>query len=355
MQDVFAVIMAGGSGTRFWPAGRKRVPKQLLAIAPGGTLIQQTLARVPRAIPAERTLIMTNVAHVAAIAEQVDLPRTQIIGEPEGRDTAACIALAAHIVEKRRPGAVMIVMAADHVIRPVEAFHRRLEEAVKAARETSALVTIGLVPTFPSEGFGYIETAETLAPNTVRVAAFREKPDRATAEKFLAAGNYLWNAGIFVWKASSVLAEIARQKPVLAAEVLEIAKTIDTPRFTATLAERYGRLEKISIDFAVLEKAPNRACVRADFEWDDVGSLEALARHNPNDEAGNVKLGDVHLSNAKRCIVDNKTSGLVALLGVEDLIVVRTGDAVLVARRDQAEKVKKLVEEIEKTGRTEVL
>lgn len=355
MQDVFAVIMAGGSGTRFWPLGRKRVPKQLLAIAPGGTLIQQTLARVPAAIPRSQTLIMTNKAHADAIAAQVDLERDRIIGEPEGRDTAPCIALAAHIVEKRRPGAVMIVMAADHVIRPIENFHRCLEQAVHAARETAALVTIGLVPTFPSEGFGYIETAEQTAPNTARVSAFREKPDRATAERFMAAGNYLWNAGIFVWKAKSVLDELERQKPALAAEMKAIAETIDTPRFAETFAARYPKLEKISIDFAVLEHAKNRACVRANFEWDDVGSLEALARHHPLDAAGNVALGDVILSNAKRSIVQNTSPGLVALLGVEDLIVVRTGDAVLVARRDQAEKVKKLVEEIEKSGRTEVL
>lgn len=355
MNDVFAIIMAGGSGTRFWPAGRRRIPKQLLSVTGGKTLIQSTVDRVPSWIPKDRILIVTNTAHTDGVAAQVDIDRSQIIGEPEGRDTAPCVGLAAHIVEKRCPGAVMIVMAADHLIRPPEKFHECLARAAAAAREYSAIVTIGLVPTFPAEGYGYVETGGETAPGILKVGSFKEKPKRETAELFMASGRHFWNAGIFAWKASTVLGELERQRPALASDLEIIARSIDTPQFAATMNEKYGGLEKISIDYAVLEGAPNRLCIPANFEWDDVGSLLALERHNPKDGAGNTILGRVHASSTKRTIVDNRAPGIVATLGVDDLIIVRTADAVLVARRADAEKVKKLVEELERGGNQDVL
>jgi mannose-1-phosphate guanylyltransferase len=355
MRDVFVVVMAGGSGTRFWPAGRRRIPKQLLAVTKDRTLIQATIDRIPAAIPRERVLVVTNVAHAAAIAEQVELPAENIVTEPAGRDTLPCIALAALLITHRDPGGFMIVMAADHVIEPRAELEACLSRALSVSESTDALVTIGVEPTSAATGYGYIQMGEAIGDGAHAVRRFVEKPDRATAQSYVESGDYLWNSGIFVWKAATILREIRDKKPQIAGDVESLRPLIGTPAFAAALGRVYAGLEKISIDKGVVEKAARVAVVRATFRWDDVGSFEALARHNEKDAAGNVARGRAHLFDTRSTIVDNRSDGIVATLGVDDLIIVRTGDAVLVARRDRAEDVKKLVDALAAAGHEDVL
>ncbi|MEZ6195497.1 MAG: sugar phosphate nucleotidyltransferase [Planctomycetota bacterium] len=355
MSETWAVVMAGGSGTRFWPIGRRERPKQLLALRGDETLIQATLARVPERIGPERTLVVTRADQRDALLAQVDLPPENVIGEPEGRDTCACIALAAHVVETRDPGATMIVMAADHVIEPAEAFHAALVRAERAAAAEDALVTFGVRPTAPATGYGYLETGRDLGEGLFEVAAFREKPNLETARRFLADGRHLWNAGIFVWRARVVLDEIARQQPALASALAPLAAAVDGPEFASRLVEVYPSLPKISIDYAVMERAGRVLTVAVDFAWDDIGSLAAIERHNPRDADGNTRRGEVVAIDVSRSIVDNREPGVVALIGVEDLVVIRTKDAVLVAAKDQIERVREVVARLEAEGRDEVL
>lgn len=349
MATPYAVVMAGGSGTRFWPAGRKKTPKQFLSVTPPRTLIQDTIARIPAEIPLSRTLIITNAAHADLAARETGIPPENIIGEPVGKDTAPAIALAATIIEKRAQKSPMIVMAADHVIKPVEAFHNCLRKAIAVATESGCLVTIGVKPTHAATGYGYIELGRDLG-GAFEVSTFKEKPKKVVAEEYVASGRYLWNSGIFAWRSDVILAAIKKHAGDLAARMAPLAPAVDTQGFATSLRYVYGGIDKISIDYAVMEHAPNRVCVPADFSWDDVGSFEALSRHNPIDAAGNVVLGRAKMIDTKRTIIDNRTPGVVATIGLDDVIIVRTGDAVLVARRDQAEAVKRLVEEMESSG-----
>ncbi len=355
MADNYCVIMAGGSGQRFWPASRKALPKQLLSIEPDLTLVQATLQRVPKEIGPERTIIITNASQVAALKEQVDLPDANIIAEPLGRDTAPCIGLAAKIIEKRSPNAVMAVMAADHVIRPTAVFAEELCRAMDFAACSQGIVTLGIKPTEAATGYGYIHLGEVAEGAIFQVQAFKEKPQKPQAEQFLADGGYLWNSGIFIWPVARILDEIATHLPKLSLGLDGLDEDIDTDRFDSRLKEVFPTLEKVSIDHGVLEHADNRFCLKTTFVWDDVGSLAALARHNEQDENGNTKLGDVVVLDTSSCIADNRSDGILALLGVEDLIVVRTGDAVLVAKRGQEEQVKNLVAKLEQDGRSEFL
>ncbi len=355
MKDLYCVIMAGGSGTRFWPASRRTLPKQLLGVEGDRSLVQATLDRIPAEVGRERTIVVTNADQVGGLIAQADLPIENVLAEPVGRDTAACIGLAATLIEKRHPGATMAVMAADHVIHPHERFKAAILRAGRFAAEFDAIVTIGLVPDHPATGYGYIELGHEVEPGMHEVASFKEKPDLATAKSFLERGGFLWNGGIFVWKAARILREIAASLPELARGLEQLVPSLDGPRQQAALEKVYPKLAKISIDHGVIEKADRRYCLAADFEWDDVGSLAALARHNSKDEAGNTILGDVLTLDSANNIVDNRSPGLVALLGVEDLVVVRCGDAVLVARRGQEERVKEIVQRLHEAGREEFL
>lgn len=351
MKDVFVVVMAGGSGTRFWPKGRQARPKQLLSIEGERTLIQATLDRVPEGIPRERVLVVTNVTQIAGLREQVDLPPANVLGEPCGRNTAACIGLAARVVEKRAPGAVMIVMAADHVITPPDRFADCLRRAVAAAREDAALVTIGIEATKAAEGYGYIALGDEVASGVHEVVEFKEKPQGELARQYFEAG-HLWNSGIFVWRADTILGEIATHMPDLDAGLAEIDPAIDGDGFEAALDRVYPDLPDVPIDKGVMEKASRRLCVRSTFEWDDVGSLAALARHNPHDgdATRNVVLGECVVIDAEDCIVDNDADGVVAVLGVKDVTVIRTADAVLVVRRGEEERVREIVAELRARG-----
>ncbi|HYC78257.1 MAG TPA: mannose-1-phosphate guanylyltransferase [Planctomycetota bacterium] len=349
-----AVIMAGGGGTRFWPRSRRLKPKQFLSFAGEASLLRQTVARLEGMVPLERTLVITGAEHAALAREHTGLPASCIIAEPERRDTAACIGLGARLAERIREDAVLLVLSADHLIEPAAAFRDTMMRAAAVASEHDALVAIGLRPMRPAVGFGYIETSRLLddgRPAAWRVESFREKPDLETARRFLAAGNFLWNSGIFAFQAKTVLEAIRTHVPELHAGLARLKD----PRDPAELYREYPGLPKISIDFGVMERAQNRLAVEATFNWDDVGTFDALARYIPADAAGNVARGDAVFLDAKNVLVDNDVRGLVVVSGVSDLLVVRSGDVVMILPRKDAESVKGIVDRLAKEGRHDVL
>jgi mannose-1-phosphate guanylyltransferase len=351
-----ALIMAGGGGTRFWPRSRQRRPKQFLTLTGDRTLLQQACDRIESQAPPERTWIITGKAYEAETARQVPhVPAARIIGEPCGRDTAACIGLGAALIARADPEATMVVMAADHVIEPVQEFRRAIQAAEQVVAEhPAALVTIGIPPSFPATGYGYIHRGQEMVGrqgiSVYRVQGFREKPNADLAEQFLATGEYFWNSGIFIWKTSTILKALRENQPRLFAAVEAIAAAWTTKDREDVLRQEYESLEKISIDYAVMETAKEVLMVQAPFHWDDVGSWLALERLHPQDADGNTVLAAHCGVNTKSCIVAAEDGTLIATVGVDNLLIIHEGDAILVAdRRDEA-GIKKLVELLKKQG-----
>ncbi len=355
-----AVIMAGGSGTRFWPQSRKRTPKQLLPLAGTATLIQQTVARCEPWVPAERVHVVTNAVQREQTQSQLpQLPAENFLAEPCGRNTAPCIGLAALELIRRDPEAVMLVMPADHVIRPHEQFRDAVERAVGLVdRDPRRLVLFGVAPTYPATGFGYIECG-TVVDSGVRgsfqVASFREKPDLETAREYLKRGQFFWNCGIFVWRAARILETLREFEPQLHAGLLRLSESLGTERWPAALAEQFPQLKSISIDYAVLEKASDVCVVEAPFEWDDVGSWQALPRLLGADADGNTIVGSYCGIDTRNCIVRSTKEHLIATAGLSDCIVVHTPDVTLVARRDDEDAVRQLVALVEREGLSKFL
>ena len=349
----YVLILAGGSGERFWPLSRRARPKQLLRLLGEKTLLEDTLDRLEGLAAPERILILTNQDQEAAVRALLPrLPAENIVAEPAKRDTAAAIALAVGWVARRDAAATMIVLPADHVIRDAAAFRRDLLAAVRAAEETRALVTIGIKPTWACPGYGYIElgrpvvatrTVEPGDPAVYNVERFREKPAPELAEVFLQRGNYRWNAGMFIWSVPAILSEFSRQMPELADFISQVK---NAPDFATVLATRFSTLPKISIDYAVMEKAGRVLCLEASFDWDDVGTWPAVASYLPTDEHENASNCAPTLLDARGNIVFSDAGKTIALLGVSDLIVVQTADATLVCHRQEAEKIKQLVAKV---------
>jgi mannose-1-phosphate guanylyltransferase len=348
--------MAGGGGTRFWPRSRQRRPKQFLTLTGDRTLIQQAQDRIEALVPPERGWVITAEAYRAETRRQLPaLPGDHVIGEPCGRDTAPCIAVGAALIARHDPGAVMLVTPADHVIEPVQEFRRAAHAAAQMAEEhPGALVTFGIPPTYPATGYGYVhrgpEVAQRQGVVVRRVRRFCEKPALEEAERFFASGEYFWNSGIFVWRAAAVLAVLQAQRPALAAAARRIAEAWDTPRRAAVLAQEYPAMERVSIDYAVMERAPEVLVVQAPFRWDDVGSWLALERMHPQDADGNTVLATHAGLRTRNCIVAAEPDQLVATFGVENLLIVQDGDAVLVADRRDEGAVKQLVELLKQKG-----
>jgi len=348
-QAIYALILAGGSGERFWPLSRRARPKQLLKLISDRTLLEETVARLDGLIPRERVLILTNIEQEATVRELIsDFPQQNIIAEPAKRDTAAAVALGAGWVAARDHMATMVVLPADHVIKDTAAFQKTLATAAAAAEETGALVTIGLKPTWACPGYGYIELgaamklrSDAAAGVEVRHAVrFREKPNPELAEVFVRQGNFRWNAGMFVWSVATVLGEFNRRSPELAQFIAQVSIP---NQFEKALRKRFHELPKISFDYAIMEHADRVLVVEAAFDWDDVGSWQAVARYFKQDEECNCANGDAVFMDATHNIVFDDEGTKIALLGVHNLIVVRTGDALLVCHRHQAEKIKQLV------------
>lgn len=341
----YAVILAGGSGQRFWPLSRDRRPKQLLKLFDDRTLLEQTLGRLDGLIPRQNILVLTNRQQLDTVREVLpDFPAGNIVSEPEKRDTAPAIALGIGWVAARDPEAVMMVLPSDHLINDRAGFQRTLAAACDAAKESDALVTIGIKPSWACPSYGYIERGARVEGSAVpayEVRRFREKPDAELAEKFLAQGNFAWNAGMFFWSVPAVRRELGAHCPELAEFVDGLART---PDFAATLEASFPSLTKLSIDYALMEKAARVLNVEAAFDWDDVGNWTSVGQHLPKDSAGNQHNCAVSHQEAGNNLVFAETGQHVALLGVNDLIVVATKDALLVAHRGEAEKLKKLVD-----------
>ncbi len=356
-----AVVMAGGSGTRFWPKSRRSRPKQLLRLHGDATMLQQTVRRIESLVGPDRTYIITGADQAEATKAQLpNLPKGHVVGEPCPRDTAACVGLAAAIVAKADPDGTMIVMPADHVIEPASTFCKTVQAAVDVIdADPTTIVTFGIRPTRPETGYGYIERGELLGqPEGIalnRVIQFREKPDLATAESFLAAGNFAWNSGIFVWRASTILDALRKHRPNLAAAIDRVAADLGTDREAETLAREYPQMEKVPIDKAVMEKAANVKVLEVVYDWNDVGDWRALTALIPPDARQNTIQGNVLAVDTSNSIIISDDGGLIATLGLDDVVIVQSGGATLVARRDQLDKLKALVEGLDKAGHASLL
>ena len=360
--NLYAVIMAGGVGSRLWPRSRERSPKQLLHIVGEGTMIQNTVARLQPMVPYENIFIVTNRAQVGAFREQLpQIPESNLIAEPFGRNTAPCIALASVLLSERDPSGVMVVLPADHFIANVRDFQQQLKTACDAAYETRSLVTMGITPTRPETGYGYIQVGEgdgveqSLCERGVRrVMTFAEKPDLPTAERFLASGDFLWNSGMFVWRVDVITDAIREFLPEMHEQIQELYDAVGTSRFDDVLEHVYSQIHPISIDYGVMEKAHNALVIRCDFGWSDVGSWDETYRLARKDEEGNSLIGDVVTVDTTGTFI--RTAGkMIATVGVEDLIIVDTPDALLVCRRGESQRVQAVVDYLRRKKITSLL
>ncbi|HEX9613932.1 MAG TPA: mannose-1-phosphate guanylyltransferase [Bacteroidota bacterium] len=361
MGHLYAVIMAGGVGSRFWPRSRERSPKQLLEIFGTGTMIQNTVARLEKIVPVSNTVVVTNSMHLDEVVKNLPMvPRENILAEPVGRNTAPCIGLAASWVERHDPDGIMITLPADHLIHNEAEFLRIVQLAADVAAATDGLLTIGIKPTHPETGFGYIQFSEDetnpahRSQGVFRVKTFAEKPNLETADRFLKSGDFLWNSGMFVWKASAILREIAVHLPELHEQLLILKESFGTPKFTANLEQAYGLIRSISIDYGVMEKAGNVFVVKGDFGWSDVGSWDEVVRLSNRDEHGNNVKGLVVSRNSRNNYIDAGPR-IVGVVGVEDLIIISTDDAVLICRKGQSQGVKEIVDFIRRKQLNEYL
>ena len=356
---MFAVIMAGGKGSQFWPRSREKVPKHLLDIQGERTIIRETVDRIRPLVPPERTLIVTGRSHAAELIRQLpEIPAENILIEPVGRNTAPCIGLAALHIQKRVPDAVMLVLPSDHRIGDEAEYRRVLEAAGKTAAEGKPLLTIGIRPTGPETGYGYIEQGDPVSTidgrEIHRVRAIREKPHIGQARAFLQRGGFLWNSGMFIWKARTILDAIRQFLPDLHEGLLQIGDALGTDREEQVVGDIYAALKSVSIDYGVMEKAEEVLVVPGDFGWSDLGSWDALWEVSVKDEAGNTVRGEFIGVDAGNCLVHSPEK-LVALVGVRDLLVVETDDALLICRRGRSQDVRKVVEILETKGLKEYL
>lgn len=343
--DLYVLVLAGGSGERFWPCSRRARPKQLLKLFSDRTMLEETIARLDGAVPPDRVFILTNSEQESAVrAACPGIPAENIVAEPAKRDTAPAVALGVGLVLRRDPHAVMAILPADHLINDAGAFRGDLLAGAKAASESGALLTIGIRPTWACPGFGYIEQGRQVSsgPDIYQVKRFREKPDAEMAESFVKQGNFRWNAGMFIWSIPAIMGELAKNAPELAAFVARM-RTVEN--LAALIASDFPSLPKISIDYAIMEKAAHVLELEATFDWDDVGSWVAVAKYL-QDTRGNSSNCAITAHEATRNIVFSSGRKHVALAGVQDLIVIDTGDALLVCHRGEAEAVKKLIPQI---------
>lgn len=350
--STFALILAGGSGTRFWPLSRNARPKQLLNLFGGATLLEQTIARLEGLVPLENILILTNSQQEAAVREVAAmLPAENIFAEPAKRDTAPAVALGIGLVAARNPDAVMVVLPADQLITDTAAFQSVMRDAIAAAAKGDGLVTIGIKPTWPCPSYGYIERgsrATIPGLETEQIPAvvkrFREKPSTELAEQFLAQGGFCWNAGMFVWSIPTVIRELSTHQPELASFISELRRS---PDIQATVAAQFPKLTPISIDYALMEKAGRVLNFEATFDWDDVGSWISVASYLDkvgNENRVNAPVSEIDSEN--NIVFNARRNSHIALLGVDDLIIVQTEDALLIANRHQADAIKKLSDQL---------
>lgn len=350
MSDRFVVIMAGGRGERFWPQSRNARPKHLLPIVGEKTMLAQTVDRVVGVVPKENVFVLTTQAQLEGCRRAcTDLPPANIVAEPMGRDTAAATGLAMLLVKRRNPNATFAMLPADHVIHDQKEYARLLTVAFEAAESAAVLVTLGIKPTEPATGFGYIEAADVWKEFDGRAVyaakRFVEKPDAATAATYLASGKYYWNAGMFVWQVPVVEAAFKAHAPSLYAGLAELENT-GRDGWDAAVAKLYPTLPKISVDYALMEKSANVVVVPATFDWDDVGAWPAIAKHFPQDAHGNVLRGGAMVEQGANNIVVSAEGHLTAVIGLNDVVVVHTADATLVCSKEKAQEIKALLKRL---------
>ncbi len=354
---LYALIMAGGTGTRLWPMSRKTMPKQCLALTGSDTLVQMAVERISGAVPPERTLVITNTVQIDVLRNQLPkLPPENIIAEPCARGSATCIGLGAIFIRKKAPDAAMIVLSADHVIAPIDRFIGCVKVAERVAVERKPLVVFGIRPAGPSPEFGYIHRGGRTSPGNAapvyRVAEFKEKPDPATAKAFIDSGEYYWNSGMFVWTVRTILDAIGQYMPALRRALGAMSAAIGTDGQYETFAEQYEPLAGQTIDYGVMERAAAVEVVEADFDWDDVGTWPAVAKYHEADSDGNTITGEAELIGAKNCLIHAGPGHMIGAIGVEDLVIIQTPDATLVCHRSQAGKVRELGDKLKQQGKT---
>ncbi len=351
MSKVHAVILAGGSGSRLWPLSRQHLPKQFLVLDGDASLLQTTINRLSPTIKAENVMIVTQESHAKGEAYHALLPYKALY-EPIGRNTAPAIALAAACLMMAGDDPVMVVLPADHIIKDEKRFREHLDVAIQAA-QTGKLVTFGIQPTRPDTGFGYIKAHRVVGEQVYGVERFTEKPDHATAERFLEEGGYYWNSGMFVWRASVILAEIERYLPAVY-QILQtiIAESRAGATFQQAVEKHFSAMPSISIDYGVLEKSEHVSLIPCDIGWNDVGSWQAVHEISPNDEHGNALQGNVIAIDCSNSLI-RAEKRLVAAIGVENLCVIETVDAVLISKNDQTQRVREVVDVLQQRGATE--
>lgn len=359
MKKSYAVIMAGGRGTRFWPLSSGNTPKQFLRLLGNESLIQSTVKRLHPLFDLKHILIVTAEDQYGAVKKQLPkLPDENIILEPEGKNTAPCIGLAAVNIQKRSSDSAFVVMPSDHIIKEPEKLRATLSAVLKSIYEFDALHTIGFKPLYPETGYGYIKKGEKLKSinryEVCRVEKFAEKPSLSIAKKYVSSGSYYWNSGIFGWRVGTVLNELEHYCPSLYKSLQVIKKSIGASNYSRVVRREYGKLENISIDYALLEKSGNTLIIPSSMSWTDIGSWDALENIYPSDGYGNISSGENYLINSENSIAFSR-EGHIVLQGVKDLIVVKSGDRVFVCKRNDSQEVRKVVEYLKKKGKKNLL
>lgn len=357
MNSNYLVILAGGSGTRLWPLSRKNFPKQFLKVASPESLLRETVTRLKDQVPLQNVLIVCGKDHADLMKKEFpEFSPEQFILEPCGRNTAPAIALASLVLLRKDPEAVMVILPADHKIpsSSQKKFQEVIQQAIHYSREWKGLLTLGIQPTYSATGYGYLQQGEEIAPTLFRVKQFREKPELETAQKYVESGDYLWNSGMFVWKASEFWKNYEKFLPPDALLLSSLNQNPGSSEWEKKLQEIYPRLTSISVDYAVMEKSDSVQMMKAQFEWDDVGSLKSLFKYFQQDKNGNACEGRVVTLDASGNLLMSD-EGVMACLGVKDLVIIRNKDSVLVLPLDRSEEVKQILEELKKTGNTHVL
>lgn len=348
---LYGVIMAGGGGTRFWPLSRQKTPKQLLNLSGNGLMINETIDRISEVIAAENIFIVTNEAQGEKMNTSVAgrIPKDHILIEPSARNTAACIGYAAEEIVRKYGDGVMCIFPSDHFIKHKKEFHKVLKKAIEAAESQDRLVTIGIKPTFPSTGYGYINYSASGNDTVYEVKQFIEKPNITLARQYAQSPEYAWNSGMFIWKASVILKNLERFLPKVYHYLELIAADMGTEAEYAAIRQYYGQIPSVSIDYGIMERSDDVAVVLGDFGWSDIGSWDSLGTLYDVDKEGNIIKGEQVNLDTRNCIcyAENR---LVATIGLENLIIVETEDAVLVCSKDQAQSVKDVVEQLKDRG-----
>lgn len=360
LDHAYAVVLAGGSGTRLWPTSRDNTPKQFLKLGGDRTMLQTTIDRILPLIPWERVIVVTNAAYSQDVQNQLpEIPVENIVAEPMRRDTAMAMAIGSLIARSRDPQAIVANVSSDHVLKDEEEYRSVIETAIEIAAEKEYLLAVGIKPTSANINFGYIQAGKVWGERNgrtlYRAARFKEKPDAETAQKFVDAGNFYWNANMYTWHVDAMFEAFAQHMPSMMPSFERVAAAVDTPNFVSVLEQEYEKVEKISIDYAISEKVDNLALLEGDFGWDDIGLWSTVYELGKKDENGTVVVQEGE-DTAQVVSVGSKnnlvsTNGrLIATIGVEDMVVIDSKDVVLILPRSKAADVKKIVEQLKEKG-----